>query len=41
MKYRELLDETDENARKHVITVSLTDDLTIETLEKLRYEPDF
>lgn len=41
MKYRELLDETDENARKHVITVSLTDDLTIETLEKLKDEPDF
>lgn len=41
MKYRELLDKTDENARKHVITVSLTSDLSIETLAKLKDEPDF
>jgi|GEM_PF-2628106 len=41
MKYRELLDETDENARKHIITVSLTDDLTIDTLTELKDETDF
>ncbi len=41
MKYRDLLNETDKNARKHIITVSLTADLTRETLEKLKDEPDF
>ncbi len=41
MEYRKQLNETDENGRKHIITVSLTADLTIETLEKLKNEPDF
>ena len=41
MVYRDLLNEHDERDRTHIITVSLTKDLTQETLEKLKDEPDF
>lgn len=41
MAYRDLLNNHDERDRTHVITVSLTKDLTIDTLTQLKDEPDF